>query len=73
MTAGEIIEEIKRLPAAEQTKVLEFAIRTAENRPLSPEELGNLATRMTETQDSAEADQLQKKIVQGFYGGEKHA
>ena len=68
MTAGEIIEEIKRLPEDEQAKVLDF-VQQAGNRRLTPEELGELAKRMAETKDSAEADRLQEKIVRGFYGG----
>jgi len=73
MTGVEVIEEIKRLPRNEQTKVLEFARQLAESQPLTPEELGELANRMTETPDSAEADRLQQKIVRGFYGGKSHA
>ena len=72
MTAGEIIEQIKRLPKDEQTKVLDF-VQQAENRRLTPEELGELARRMADTKDSAEADRLQEKIIRGFYGGESHA
>ena len=71
MTAGEIIEEIKRLPEVEQAKVLDFVQQAAANR-LAPEELGELARRMAETKDSAEADRLQEKILRGFYGGESH-
>lgn len=73
MTGVEVIEEIKRLPREEQTKVIEFARQIAENRPLTPEELGKLASQMVETKDAAEADRLQEKIVRGFYGGESHA
>jgi hypothetical protein len=73
MTAVEIIEEIKRLPEGEQTKVLEFARQAAKNQPLSPEELGKLAKQMVEAQDPAEADRLQEEIVRGFYGGQSHA
>ena len=73
MTAVEIIEEIKRLPKGEQTKVIEFARQAAEIQPLSPEELGKLAKRMVEAKDPAEADQLKEEIVRGFYGGEPHA
>ncbi len=73
MTAVEIIEEIKRLPVQERTKVIEFARKAGEGRRLSPEELGELAKRMVEAKDSAEADRLQEQIVQGFYGGEAHA
>jgi len=70
MTAAEIIEEIKRLPWDERNLVVEFARHAAESPPLSPEELGQLARRMVEAQDPAEADRLQKEIVCGFYGGQ---
>ena len=73
MTAVEIIEEIKRLPQDEQSRVIEFARHAGENRQLSPEELGRLAQRMVETQDPAEADRLQETIERGFYGGQSHA
>ena len=73
MTAVEIIEEIKRLPRGEQTKVIEFARRVVETPPLSPDELGALAKRMAEAQDPTEADRLQGEIVRGFYGDRSHA
>jgi len=73
MTAVEIIEEIKRLPPEEQNRVIEFAGRAGKNRPLSPEELGQLAKRMVEAPDPAEADRLQAEIERGFYGGQSHA
>jgi hypothetical protein len=73
MTGVEVIEEIKRLPKEERTKVIEFTRQLAENRPLTPEELGALAKQMVETKDPEEADRLQAKIVRGFYGGESHA
>jgi hypothetical protein len=66
MTAVEIIEEIRRLPKEEQTRVIEFARQAG--LPLSPEELGQLAKQMVETQAPAEADRLQQEIVRGFYG-----
>jgi len=73
MTAAEIIEQIKRLPRNEQTQVIEFAQRVAEDRPLSPDDLGELARRMVEAKDAAQADRLQEEIVRGFYGGAPHA
>jgi len=73
VTGVEVIEEIKRLPREERTKVIEFTRQLADNQPLTPEELGQLAKRMAETKDPAEADRLQEKIVRGFYGGESHA
>ena len=73
MTAVEIIEEIKRLPRDEQTRVIEFARLVGESRQLSPEDLGRLAEQMVEAKDPAEADRLQEEIVRGFYGGKPHA
>jgi hypothetical protein len=73
MTAAEIIEEIKRLPQPERSQVIEFARHVGESRPLSPEELGQLAKRMVEAKDPAEADRLQEEIERGFYGGQSHA
>ncbi len=73
MTAVEIIEEIKRLPRAEQSRVIDFVRKTGEVRPLSPEELGDLAKEMVETKDPAQAKRLQAEIVRGFYGGPGNA
>jgi hypothetical protein len=73
VTAVDIIEEIKRLPGEERAKVIEFARKAGEDRRLSPEQLGELAKRMVETSDSAEAQRLQEEIVRGFYGGQSHA
>ena len=73
MTAVEIIEEIKRLPKADQNRVIEFARNAGENRQLNPDELGALAKRMVEAEDPAEADSLKDEIIRGFYGGESHA
>ena len=73
MTAVEIIEEIKRLPEAEQNRVIEFARTSGAPGALAPDELGGLAKRMVEAKDPAEADRLQAEIVRGFYGGQAHA
>ncbi len=73
MTAVEIIEEIKRLPQDEQTRVIKFARQAGESRMLTPEELGQLAKRMVEAKDPQEADRLQEEIVRGFYGDQSHA
>ena len=70
MTAVEIIEEIRRLPREERSKVIEFARRAGEDGQLSPEALGGLAKQMVETQDPIEADRLQEEIVRGFYGNQ---
>jgi len=73
MTAVEIIEEIKRLPRAEQNRVIDFARKAGEVRPLTPEELGELAKEMVEAKDPIEAGRLQEEIVRGFYGGQGNA
>lgn len=73
MTSVEIIEEIKRLPRTEQNRVIDFVRKVGEVRPLTPEELGQLAAKMVETKDPAEADRLQAEIVRGFYGGKADA
>lgn len=73
MTAVEIIEEIKRLPEAEQNRVIQFARNADENRQLSPDDLGKLARQMVEAKDPVEADRLKEEIVRGFYGGQSHA
>jgi len=75
MTAKAVIEEIKQLPRAEQTRVIQFALELARERQtsgdvslLSPKELGELAKNMVETADPTEADRIQEEIVRGFYG-----
>lgn len=68
MTAVEIIEEFKHLPLAEQNQVIDFVRKSTERRALTPEELGELAKQMVETNDPVEADTLQGEIVRGFYG-----
>ena len=73
MTAAEIIEQIKRLPQDERSRVFEFARSAERGGQLSPEELGNLAKRMVESKDPADADRLQAEIERGFYGGQSHA
>lgn len=73
MTAVEIIEEIKRLPRAEQNQVIDFVRNTGQNLPLTPDELGELAKQMVEATDPIEADRLQEEIVRGFYGRPKDA
>ncbi len=65
----EIIEEIKRLPRAEQDRVIDFVRKAGEVRRLTPDELGELARQMVEAKGSHEAERLQTEIVRGFHGG----
>jgi hypothetical protein len=73
VTAVEIIDEIKRLPRAEQNQVIDFVRKSAEARTLTPDELGEMAKKMVEAKDPAEADRLQAEIVRGFYGRQTNA
>jgi hypothetical protein len=73
MTATAVIEEIEQLAPEEQSRVIQFVNDLARKRQLTGKELGELARRMVETKDPAEADRLQEDIVRGFYGGEPHA
>ena len=73
MSAIDVIEEIKHLSSAEQSRVIQFAYELARERQLSGDKLGELTRRMVEAKDPAEADRLQEEIVRGFYGDEPHA
>jgi len=68
VTAEQIIEEIKRLDPKDQLGVIRFAYQLDPERKLSGKELSNLAARITETDDPAEAARIRKSIVVGFYG-----
>jgi hypothetical protein len=68
MTASRVIEEIKQLPPAEQSRVIQFAFELARQRQSSGEKLSELAEQMAETKDSLEAQRLRKEIHRGFYG-----
>ena len=68
MTASAVIEEIKQLPRAEQSRVLHFAFELARERQLSGEELTGLAQRMADSKDPAEKKRLREEIHRGFYG-----
>jgi hypothetical protein len=70
MTAVEIINEIKRLPPAEQAHVARWV---GENRRMTPEELGELAGMLAGESDPAKAKALKERLTVGFYGGEEHA
>lgn len=69
VTAGEIIQEIERLPSNEKAEVLSVLLRSQpKNSRLPPDELITLADQMVAAQDPAEADRLEAKILSGFYG-----
>lgn len=68
MTATGVIEEIKQLPRAEQSRVIQFALELARQRQLSGDKLSELAERMADSNDPAEAKKLREDIHRGFYG-----
>ena len=70
MTATEIIHEIDSLPPAELAAVVRHTKELDKHRPLSGAELTELAQRMVDATDPAEADHLQEALVKGFYGEE---
>ena len=68
MTASAVIEEIKHLSPAEQSRVIQFALELARTRRLAGNELSALAQRMAESNDPAEVEKLKTVLAQGFYG-----
>lgn len=68
MTADQIIDEIKRLDPKQQLGVIRFAFQLDAERKLTGKELSNLAARMTDTDDPAQAAMIRESIVRGFYG-----
>jgi hypothetical protein len=68
MTATNVIEEIKHLPRAEQSRVIQFAIELARKRQLPGKKLSALAQRMADSDDPAEVEKLKSEITGGFYG-----
>ena len=68
MTATKVIEEIKHLPPAEQSQVIQFAFELARTRQLLGKELSTLAQRMVDSDDPAEIERLKAALARGFYG-----
>jgi hypothetical protein len=68
MTATNVIEEIKHLPRAEQSRVIHFAIELARKRQSPGKKLSALAQRMADSDDPAEVEKLKSEITSGFYG-----
>ena len=68
MTAAGVIEEIKHLPRTEQSRVIRFAFELVRERQSSGDKLSELAQRMADSNDPAEAQKLREEIHRGFYG-----
>jgi hypothetical protein len=73
MSSAAVIDEIRNLPPAEQAEVIQFTLRLARERALTPVELENLARRLVEANDPAEVERLRSAITRGFYGEVPHA
>lgn len=73
MTATSIIEEIKHLSPDDQARVIQFAIKLAEERQLTPTELDRLARRLATSDNPAEVERLNSAIIEGFYGERRNA
>ena len=68
MTASEIIVEIKRLDRKQQLGVIRFAYQLDAERRLTGKELAQLAERMVNATDPAEAALIREAMVRGFSG-----
>ena len=66
MSATDVIEEIKHLSRAEQSRVLQFAFELARERQLPGRQLSDLAQRMADSDQPAEAEKLRGEIHRGF-------
>jgi hypothetical protein len=67
--ATAVIEEIKHLTRAEQSRVIQFALELAQARQLSGEALAGLTQQMVDSENPAEIKKLREEIHRGFYGG----
>ena len=65
VTAAEIIDEIKRLPPAEQARVARLVGEL--NRSLTREELSGLAEKLAGESDPTQTQTLKEQIAAGFY------
>ena len=68
VSAIQVIEEIKHLPRAEQSRVLRFALELARERQLPGDKLSELAQQMADSDDPAKVNNLREEIHRGFYG-----
>ena len=68
MSAAQVIDAFKELPVEERLDVLRF-VREYETVPrLTPEQLGELCERLVMETDPTEVAELEKAIMNGFYG-----
>lgn len=68
MTAGQIISEIRNLPAKERSEIIRFVQDMESKMRMSGRELTGLAEKLAGEKNPAEADRLREEIAKGFYG-----
>jgi len=68
VSAAQIIEAIKKLPPEERIEVVQFAREYETVAKLSPEQLGRLGERLANATDPTEIAELEKRLMNGFYG-----
>jgi hypothetical protein len=68
VTAAKVIDEIRHLPPGEKAEVIQFTIELARSRQLSSKEMGELANRLSESDDPVEIARLKSAMTRGFYG-----
>jgi hypothetical protein len=66
----EIINEMEHLPPVERERVICF-VRDLE-RPLSGDELSELAGKLVEESDPTRIEGLKERIAAGFYGDRRN-
>ena len=68
VSAAKVIDEIRHLPPGEQAEVIQFTIELARSWHVSGKELGELADRLSESDDPLEIARLKSVMTRGFYG-----
>jgi len=67
-TALGVSEEIKHLPRAEPSRVVQFVFDLTREHPLPGEKLGEFARRLVESNDPSEIEKLKAEITRGYCG-----
>jgi hypothetical protein len=68
MSAAQVIEAIKELPAEERMDVVRYVHEYETVPMLTPEQLGDLGERLANATDPEEVAALEKEMINGFYG-----
>ena len=68
MSAAQVIEAFKQLPAEERRDVLRFVHEYETVPMLTPGQLGDLGERLANATDPEKVAALEKAMINGFYG-----